>query len=49
MTKLHINAIIACVLLTGISGAMLAVGEYCAAAGVAGTIGVVAVHFADRD
>ena len=47
MTKLHINALIACILLAALAGGMLLVGEYCGAAGLAGTIGVVATKFAD--
>jgi len=49
MTKIHINALGACTLLCGIVVAFIWHGEFCAAAGLAGVIGMVATTFADKD
>ena len=47
-TRIHINALIACLLLTGISTLLIVVSkDTCAAVGLAGVIGVVATRFAD--
>ena len=47
-TRLHINALAACILLAAISTLLIVVsGDTCAAVGLAGVIGVVATRFAD--
>jgi len=48
-TKIHINALGACSLLSGIVIVFILHGEYCAAAGLAGVVGMVATTFAERD
>ena len=45
-TTIHINALVTCLLLFSLSLFMAWSGEMCGAVGIAGTIGVVAVHFA---
>ena len=46
MTRLHINALTAIVLMACIAGALIYRGDACAAAGIAGSIGLVALTFA---
>ena len=46
ITTIHINAMVTCVLLFSLSAMLVWQGDTCAAVGLAGTIGVVAVHFA---
>ena len=46
VTTIHINAMVTCLLLFSLSVMLVWTGDTCAAVGLAGTIGVVAVHFA---
>ena len=46
ITTIHINAMVTCLLLFSLAAMLIWKGNVEAAVGLAGTIGVVAVHFA---
>ena len=48
VTKVQINTLVAIITLAIISVLLILHGDTCAAVGLAGSIGVVAVHFAQR-
>jgi len=47
ITRIHINAMVAVGVLAGLATMFIVYGEFCAAAGLGGVIGMVATSFAN--